>query len=369
MSTNSTKQGSVVLLVLVLLLLLTVIMVATTQWLSRQAQQTVDAEQVSQAFSLADTAIYYATWLFDPAGGNQTPATTANIVGREVRDSTNALIGTYDLIFSNPQATTVDLQAVARDAKLVNKCQTIMATLQGGGGVSTGLLAYWPLNDGPSGAQALDTSGSNNHGTLTSMNPPTDWVTTTAPTAFLNPYALDFDGVNDRVAISDIDFTNAMSGSLWVRFNAVSPVQILITTQDLEYQLQMRGTAGSGKFRVQVATATGTDIIESTTAAATDVWYHLGWTYDGTNLRLFVNGTEETTVIQNTASGAIIDGTHGGTIGAAEAGTSGVNGLLDEVRVYNRALGAPEVQQLSSGGGQSYWRVTNWRQVPGTTCP
>lgn len=368
MKTPENNRGSVLLFVLVFLMVLTTILVATSQWLSRQAKHTVDRAQANQAFALADAGIYYAAWLLDPTGGNTLPSALVNILGREVRRDSGELIGTYDLTFSDTQATSVVVRAAGRDTFKQNLCQTVTSILQQDGGVTAGLLGYWPFNDGPSGAQALDASGSNNHGTLTSMNPPTDWLTNAAPTTFLNSYALDFDGVNDRVALSDIDFTNAMSGSLWVKFNTVSPAQILINTRDLEYQMQMRGTAGAEKFRVQVTAGTGTDITESTTSAAADAWYHVAWTYDGANLRLFVNGTEETTVIQNTAAGAIIDGTHGGTIGASDTGSTGTNGAIDDVRIYNRALSSLELSQLAAGSGQAYWRITNWQHLPGDQC-
>jgi len=57
-------------------------------------------------------------------------------------------------------------------------------------------VGAWLLNDG--GAQARDSSGNRNHGTLTNMDPATDWVGT--------PYGggLNFDGSNDRIALPDI---------------------------------------------------------------------------------------------------------------------------------------------------------------------
>jgi hypothetical protein len=57
-------------------------------------------------------------------------------------------------------------------------------------------VGCWWLNEG-SGALVNDASGNGNHGTLTNMDPATDWVGT--------PYgtAMDFDGSNDVVNVPD----------------------------------------------------------------------------------------------------------------------------------------------------------------------
>ena len=71
------------------------------------------------------------------------------------------------------------------------------------------------------------------------------------------------------------------------------------------------------------------------------VWSHLASTYDGTTLRLYVNGTQ---VSQLAASGSILTSTSPLRIGGNGIWCEWFNGLIDEVRVYNRALSAAEIQ-------------------------
>ena len=73
-----------------------------------------------------------------------------------------------------------------------------------------------------------------------------------------------------------------------------------------------------------------------------NAWSHLATTYDGSLVRLYVNGT--------LASSTAVTGAMAASTGVLRLGGNSVwgewfAGLIDEVRVYNRALGAAEVQQ------------------------
>ena len=73
-----------------------------------------------------------------------------------------------------------------------------------------------------------------------------------------------------------------------------------------------------------------------------NAWSHLAATFDGAVVRLFVNGVQAGSL---PFSGSMVAST-----GALRLGGNGVwgewfAGLIDEVRVYNRALSASEIQQ------------------------
>ena len=81
--------------------------------------------------------------------------------------------------------------------------------------------------------------------------------------------------------------------------------------------------------------------IGATANLAIDVWTHVAVTYDGTILRIFVNGAQVATRAQ---TGAITTST-----GALRIGGNGIwgeffQGRIDEVRIYNRALTLAEIQ-------------------------
>jgi hypothetical protein len=87
---------------------------------------------------------------------------------------------------------------------------------------------------------------------------------------------------------------------------------------------------------------TGTNISASGTAAlGLNVWTHLAATYDGAMLRLYVNGA----LAGSTALTGSLDATTGPLrIGGNSVRSEWFNGLIDEVRVYSRALSQSEIQ-------------------------
>jgi hypothetical protein len=72
-----------------------------------------------------------------------------------------------------------------------------------------------------------------------------------------------------------------------------------------------------------------------------NAWTHLALTYDGANLRLYVNGVlSQTTAL----SGAIAASTGVLHIGGDSVWGEYFQGLIDEARIYNRALSQSEIQ-------------------------
>ena len=72
----------------------------------------------------------------------------------------------------------------------------------------------------------------------------------------------------------------------------------------------------------------------------TGLWTHLAATYDGTTERLYANGTQ---VAQLAVSGSITTSTSPVRIGGNTIWSEWFNGLIDEVRIYNRALTPSEI--------------------------
>ena len=70
-------------------------------------------------------------------------------------------------------------------------------------------------------------------------------------------------------------------------------------------------------------------------------WTHLAVTYDGASLKLYVNGSQ---VGSKAQSGPIPTSTGPLRIGGNTIWGEYFAGLIDEVRVYNRALSAAEIQ-------------------------
>jgi Concanavalin A-like lectin/glucanases superfamily len=74
-----------------------------------------------------------------------------------------------------------------------------------------------------------------------------------------------------------------------------------------------------------------------------NAWTHLATTHDGTTLRLYVNSVE---VGSRTVAGALLTSTGALRIGGNSAWGEFFQGLIDEIRVHNRALSPAEVQTI-----------------------
>ncbi len=78
-------------------------------------------------------------------------------------------------------------------------------------GLWDGLVGAWVASLGPTGWTLFDASGRHNHGTLTNMDPATDWVI--GP----NGWTLDFDGVDDYVDLGRSWAFGDFSVALWFK--------------------------------------------------------------------------------------------------------------------------------------------------------
>jgi hypothetical protein len=74
-------------------------------------------------------------------------------------------------------------------------------------------------------------------------------------------------------------------------------------------------------------------------------WVHVATTWDGTTVRLYVNGVLVTTTLApNTLPSNMLDL----RIGADSNGHNRFDGLLDELAVYDRTLSAAEIAAVAS---------------------
>jgi len=158
--------------------------------------------------------------------------------------------------------------------------------------------------------------------------------------------ALGFDGSDDQVSVdnsSSLNPTSALSLEAWVKWN-INPgdgdnwANIINKNNDNQYQLQH--SQYNTAFEFAIRTANGRRYISSNTQPQQGAWYHLVATYDGSRIRLYVNGVLESDVGH---SGAIDTSNYRLVLGSRGWNDRYFNGDLDEVVVYGRALGDDEV--------------------------
>jgi hypothetical protein len=157
--------------------------------------------------------------------------------------------------------------------------------------------------------------------------------------------ALQFDGADDWVTIADapdLDLTGGMTLMAWVYPTSGYGARDVLVKEGSGYEIynlyaRQYGASGSQA----TARVNGTLREVSGPALALNTWTHLASTYDGTTLRLYVNGVERAAL---SAGGAMAASSGVVRLGGNSLWGEFFRGKIDEVRIYNRALGAAEIQ-------------------------
>lgn len=213
----------------------------------------------------------------------------------------------------------------------------------------SGPVAWWKLD-----GDATDSSGNDHHGSA--FGDP-NWVAEGKVDG-----AVRLDGINDFISIlanDDLHPAFPFSVSLWM--NAADPLSSsfilqssppdndtyyagFVVTNDssgcITAGYRNGGPAGPASRHDQ----TGTTVLQA------GVWYHVAAVIGGyQKIKLYVNGVSEESYTSGTAD-SIHYSQNPFFLGARKAGTSLFDGLLDDVRLYNRALSQAEIAELAGIG-------------------
>ncbi|WKZ30108.1 MAG: LamG domain-containing protein [Candidatus Dojkabacteria bacterium] len=215
-------------------------------------------------------------------------------------------------------------------------------------------IAYWKLDEG-SGTTALDYSGNGLHGTLTNMDPATDWLSGTS--CKLNG-CLDLDGTNDHISISNSNFfnfarTSDFSVSGWIKISGAQPT----SNPWSQYTVieKWNGAAGGYPFVIRYSSdshsvlaarydGTNNPMISGTTIIDDGKWHHVLFTKNSSVLSLYIDGV---------LNGTITDSTTGTTNNNSNLyfGLRAVQnfgpwkGNLDEIKIYNYGFNQSDVSK------------------------
>jgi hypothetical protein len=199
------------------------------------------------------------------------------------------------------------------------------------------LVGWWKFDESV-GSVVVDSSGQNNDGVINGAD---------FSDAGKFGYALDFNGSSDFISIATgngvpID-NEPYTISTWIKsdssgsrgiigwgnygsFNQVNAFRLHETNKLLNYWWANDLTATSGDL--------------------TGNWYHVVAKFDGVTREIIVNNESKGT---DTPVGHIVPNTNNFRIGSTNGGEY-FNGLIDDVRVYNRALTLAEIQALYNQG-------------------
>jgi hypothetical protein len=207
---------------------------------------------------------------------------------------------------------------------------------------STDLVAHWKLDE-DSGTTAFDTSGNGNDGTFTG-DP--QWV------AGYYGGALEFDGADDNIDCGNDDsfnITDEITLSAWINMSKRPDVDSWYTIPWKENAYSMY-LYGAGNTLTTLCADFWLDSGRADIWDGPDIdippndWTHIAVTFNGTDFEFYVNGEHDFT--QNQPGTIEISAIN---FLFTQAG-SNFAGLIDDVRLYNRALTHAEILAAMEGG-------------------
>jgi hypothetical protein len=221
-----------------------------------------------------------------------------------------------------------------------------------------GCVGAWNPGLGPSGLMLRDQSGFGNHGTLTNMDPSTDWL------ASQGRYALDFDATNDSVTLPSKQYLFAGQAFTLSWFEQITANA---ATYPARFRLQS-ATNTYGVFRTtdasyshlswgQWSMTTGKKASVSTVADSVGIWKHFaivakaGPTSETvSDFACYENGIAVT--VSNSGSYGIFLDTP--SIIGYHSVLNAANCKLDSMMLHSRVLSATEIRLLASRRGIAY---------------
>ena len=200
------------------------------------------------------------------------------------------------------------------------------------------LVGHWPLDDGM-GIIATDTSGNGNDGTLEGN---IAWGEGKLD------QAVEFSGPDDKVKIKDtsgdLDITGDLTISLWLkRFENFAGDEWFLL-KDSAYAWKLNG--GIPYFYIWAPDMTIIAPKPETTIPPDGSWHHIAAVYDASEaeVSIYIDGVLNIT--------QTVDGELSSTQSDIIIGTDTdavLKGMIDDVRIFNIALGADEIARLFQG--------------------
>ena len=212
--------------------------------------------------------------------------------------------------------------------------------------LNDGLVGYWKLDDATPASGLADASGYGRTGTANGN--PAASADTASSIKFANSRSLSLDG-DDYVSVPDaphLDITGPFTISAWVKPASLDQQMQIVAKSDendtpAAYALYIDNT---GKPAFRIHDGDDSNAVAGETALQANEWTHIAGVYDGWDMYLYVNGTEVATAPANAPAANDAPLTIGGFSDAQQ-----FNGLIDDVRVYNRALDSSAAARLGSG--------------------
>ncbi|MEJ2702486.1 MAG: LamG domain-containing protein [Sedimentisphaerales bacterium] len=222
------------------------------------------------------------------------------------------------------------------------------------------LVGWWRLDEG-TGATAFDSSPNGNDAAF--QGAPT-WV----EDGKLGK-ALRFNGSSDYLAAPDSDSLDMHADQLslmaWINAEALDGARHVVrkiadTGTGAIYFLRVQATT----LRSDIATTDATLVTQGQKVLPANEWIHVAVIYDGAEVRLYVNGEQDVTLVVAALTGEVTQSNNELRIGRGEP-AGYFQGMIDDVRVYNHALTEEELASVMVGTGARYPVARNPKPADG----
>ncbi|MBE4950240.1 endo-beta-N-acetylglucosaminidase H [Chryseobacterium culicis] len=163
-------------------------------------------------------------------------------------------------------------------------------------------------------------------------------------------YALSLDGSTESGAAGNMNLSgSALSFEGWIKpssFKSASPyISSIMGTEvsDSNSAFLRLGDAGLANNKLQFVVSINNvqQKLASATALNANTWYHVAATYDGSNMKIYINGILDATKAQTGS----VNSTGAFNVGYLYNTSRNFNGKIDEVRVWKRSLSQTEISQ------------------------
>jgi|GEM_PF-1771008 len=197
-----------------------------------------------------------------------------------------------------------------------------------------------------------------------------------------SPRAIHLDGIIDRIhvphdATLNVNGDSALSVEAWVKKDSDQTDEIAVVYKDRAYGLYLEN--GNEPAFTIYENSTTHQTASSELSLETDRWYHLAGTFDGTYIRIYIDGYLHDTYTYGASVTINDDGEPlgiGADVDPVETNTGKIfHGTIDEVRIWDRAQGETRLRETMCkkitdtetdfGDLQGYWRLN---EESGQTC-
>jgi hypothetical protein len=212
-----------------------------------------------------------------------------------------------------------------------------------GGAIDDGLIAWYRMDQLVDAAE--DATGHGHLGTCTSCPE-------VVPGRIGSGFRFGGNVRIDVASAADLRLTSGFTVALWLSFDVIPTSeyacavnQLLSGTVFNTWQLCYRMSTKSWFFGTQ--TSSGFNALEKSESPVAGTWYHMAISWDGNIKQLWLNGSK---IDEDTARGIVFDD-EAIAIGADIDNNTHLHafpGILDDVRIYNRALNEPEIMRLAN---------------------